>query len=539
MRSRNDRHPLVELVDDIVDGRHRHTDAPVKGGTRRRLPTSFALASGILVASVVAIACTSSDSSEPVARSGGTTAAGVPPASASPAIEPALGIDNIEHVIFVVQENRSFDHYFGTFPGADGLPRDKHGDFTSCQPDPFADGCWTPYHDRDLFDAGGPHTVAASETSVNGGKMNGFVEAMREWGNTCTRHPEEWACRQAKLGPQGQPDMMGYHTARELPNYWAYARRYLLQDRMFAPTDSWTLPSHLYLVSGWAATCRRVNDPMSCRTDLEFPGNNVASPGRRFWTPNDGAPRPYAWADITWLLHGGGVNWAYYVGPGTCIAPPCTGLSGPKTTPVQNPLPGFHTVEADDQLRNVQSNENYFDAAAAGSLPEVSWVMPTEDLSEHPPDNIADGQAWVTKVVNAAMTGPDWLHTAIFLTWDDWGGFYDHVKPVAVDASGYGLRVPGLLISPWAKRGIDHQVLSFDAYLKFLEDRFLGGARLDPATDGWADSRPTVREDVSVLGDLAREFDFSQEPIPPLILPPYPKGLPGPIHTDGAHFTNG
>jgi phospholipase C len=97
-----------------------------------------------------------------------------------------------------------------------------------------------------------------------------------------------------------------------------------------------------------------------------------------------------------------------------------------------------------------------------------------------------------------------------------------------------------MLISPWARRGyIDHQTLSFDAYLKFIEDRFLGGARIDPSTDGWPDPRPTVREDVSLLGDLSAEFDFTQEPIPPLILPPYADDLPGPIHTPSIHWTNG
>jgi hypothetical protein len=89
-----------------------------------------------------------------------------------------------------------------------------------------------------------------------------------------------------------------------------------------------------------------------------------------------------------------------------------------------------------------------------------------------------------------------------------------------VDLNGYGLRVPGLIISPYARQGyIDHQVLSFDAYNKFIEDLFLGGQRLDPATDGRPDSRPTVRENVSILGDLLNDFDFSQEPLPPLVLP--------------------
>ena len=121
------------------------------------------------------------------------------------------------------------------------------------------------------------------------------------------------------------------------------------------------------------------------------------------------------------------------------------------------------------------------------------------------------------------MRGPDWNSTAIFLAWDDWGGFYDHVVPPKVDVNGYGLRVPGLVISPYAKRGyIDHQVLSFDAYAKFIEDDFLNGQRLDPRTDGRPDPRPTVRENVGLLGDLRNDFDFNQSPRKPILLPPHP-----------------
>jgi phospholipase C len=151
--------------------------------------------------------------------------------------------------------------------------------------------------------------------------------------------------------------------------------------------------------------------------------------------------------------------------------------------------------------------------------------MPAINESEHPGhSSIKDGQAFVTKVVNAAMRGPDWESTAIFVTWDDWGGFYDHVKPLKIDDLGYGIRVPGLMISPYAKEGfVDHQVLSFDAYLKLIEDRFLDGKRLDPKTDGRPDPRKTVREEVKKLGDLAKEFDFEQEPREPLILDPFPK----------------
>src|SRR5262249_48783216 len=111
------------------------------------------------------------------------------------------------------------------------------------------------------------------------------------------------------------------------------------------------------------------------------------------------------------------------------------------------------------------------------------------------------GMGWVTSLVNAVMQGPDWDSTAIFVSWDDWGGLYDHVVPPSVDVNGYGIRVPGLVIGPYAKQGyLDHQTLSFDAYLKFIEDVFLGGQRLDPATDGRPDSRPNVRENEPILG---------------------------------------
>jgi phospholipase C len=151
-------------------------------------------------------------------------------------------------------------------------------------------------------------------------------------------------------------------------------------------------------------------------------------------------------------------------------------------------------------------------------------VIPSWDLSEHPRARVSDGQAYVTSLINAVMRGPQWDQTAIFLSWDDWGGFYDHVNPPTVDRNGYGLRVPALVISPWARRGyIDHQILSHDAYLKFIEDVFLNGERIDPATDRRPDPRPTVRENVALLGDVLKSFDFDQPPRPPLVLPVRPK----------------
>jgi phospholipase C len=194
-----------------------------------------------------------------------------------------------------------------------------------------------------------------------------------------------------------------------------------------------------------------------------------------------------------------------------------------KTPGIWNPLPWFDTVKQDDQLANVAPVTTFFAEARKGTLPAVSWVTPAQKVSDHPPALITAGQTYVTSLVDALMKSPDWSSTAIFLAWDDWGGFYDHVVPPTVDAQGYGLRVPGLLISPWARHGyIDHQTLSFDAYLKFIEDDFLAGERLDPKTDGRPDPRTVVRENAKALGNLVSEFDFSQHPGKPKLLPLHP-----------------
>ncbi len=193
-----------------------------------------------------------------------------------------------------------------------------------------------------------------------------------------------------------------------------------------------------------------------------------------------------------------------------------------ETPEIWNPLPDFVDVHQDKQLNNIVALRRFFGDAYHGHLPAVSWVIPSGDNSEHSPARISLGQDHVTRVINAIMSGPDWKSTAIFLAWDDWGGFYDHVKPPRVDGQGYGLRVPGLVISPYARKGyIDHQVLSFDAYLKFIEDDFLGGERIGPG-DGRPDGRPDVRENKRILGNLVKDFDFTQQPRKPFLLPRLP-----------------
>jgi phospholipase C len=437
----------------------------------------------------------------------------------SVAITTLAGIHKIQHVVVIMQENRSFDTYFGTYPGADGFPPGV------CLPDPVNGGCVKPFHDAADLNYGGPHGAANSAADINGGQMNGYVVQAERGSGCATNDPN---CSPCTEGSEARCiDVMGYHDAREIPNYWTYARDFVLQDHMFEPTASWSLPQHLFMVSEWSAFCTSPSDPFSCTNSLQNPNAIIHSDPL-------GTTSRYAWTDLTFLLHLHNISWGYYVLQGSepdCAvdtAMTCTPVPQNAQTPaIWNPLPHFQTVHQDGQLGNIQSLSKFYTAAANGTLPNVSWINPSQNVSEHPPGLVSAGQTYVTGLINAIMQGPDWNSTAIFLTWDDWGGFYDHVQPPTVDQNGFGLRVPGLVISPYARQGlVDHQILSQDAYTKFIEDDFLGGQRLDPATDGRPDPRPSVRESNPLAGDLSTEFDFNQAPRPPEILSPHP--APGP-----------
>jgi len=411
-------------------------------------------------------------------------------ASEGRALPPlAVGLSNIKHIVVIMMENRSFDSYFGTYPGVHGIPF-HNGKPTVCVPDPKTKQCVYPFHDTSLVNDGAGHGVQAFYTDLDNGKLDGFI-------------------REAEMRQNQDPDpdeVMGYHTSAELPVYWGYAHNYVLQDDMYSATLSWSSVAHLYMVSAWSAKCTQPSNPMTCSTDL----------GVGY------SPEPeFPWTDITWLLHKYHVSWGYYVFADKgalqmAFEDPTEGAAPFQTYNIGsdwNPLPDFDDVKQDGQTADIQPGPNFTAAAKNGSLPAVSWVIPNFIHSDHPSASVAGGQAFVSSMVDAVMQGPDWSSTAIFLTWDDWGGFYEGYVPPDVDQGGYGFRVPGIVISPWAKHGfIDHQELSFDAYLKFIEDVFLNGSRLDPTTDGRPDSRPDVRENYPGLGDLTNDFDFSQTP---------------------------
>ncbi len=469
---------------------------------RRRIPRAV----GVLVALVALAAAGLAGLADPGRRAGASEA----PAPVLVA-SPAADLSKIKHVIVIMQENRSFDHYFGMYPGADGIPVDGSGNPTTCVDDPTTGQCVYPWHDSSDVSNGGPHGARSANNDIDNGKMDGFLSEYETALLNCEHKPGNLDCGV----PKPQPDAMSYKLRSDLPEYWSYADNYVLMDHMFGSGRTWSLPEHLFMVSDWSARCYRPDDPSSCENEVDAVDDVRFQPSAN-----------YAWTDVTQLLDAHNVPWGYYVFDGTepdCENPndlTCIPLpQSYRTGSIWNPLPYFTDVRDNGSLNKIQTVDNFAAAARNGTLPAVSWVVPTNSVSEHPPASLSDGRAYVTYMINQVMQGPDWDSSAIFLAWDDWGGFYDHVNPPGVDANGFGLRVPSLLISPYAKQGyVDSGVHSFDSYQRFIEDVFLGSSRLDPTTDGRPDPRPVVRENYPGLADLADDFDFTQAPRAPLIL---------------------
>jgi phospholipase C len=433
---------------------------------------------------------------------------------------PAVGLGKLKHLIFIIQENRSFDSYFGTFPGADGFPSPL-----PCLPSVwYPSQCFTPYPDHEASNGGGPYDARYQLADIDGGKMDGFLEQAE------LEYQDKFHCKppngRRKSGPvqlavdddeevgphitKCVPDVLGYHDGTDLPNYWSWASTYTLEDHFFESTFSSSHPAHLELFSLWSAKCKLL-DPAeigSCDANPD-PGN--------VWSPK--FPTPYLWTDLTYLMNQHGVTWKAYLDGGLG-----TLHQNNAVTTLWDVLPGFETVQEDGQvdLAENYTDADFFNDAANGTLPQVSWVLPNYYDSEHPQASIAQGQAYITKLLNAVMTGPNWKTSAIFIEHDDVAGFYDHLPPpITFDSLGLGIRVPALIVSPWVKKGhIDKQVCSTDCYAKLIEDDFMKGARLRSSRR--LDPRTVYRDQVAGYGDLVNDFDFTEPARPPLVLRPYP-----------------
>jgi phospholipase C len=379
----------------------------------------------------------------------------------------------IEHVVFVIKENRTFDTMFGTYPGADGATQGE-----TC------DGQILPLgHATDRVDDAG-HSFADGISAINGGRMNCF-------------------------NPIG---FVQYQQA-DIPNYWTYAQHFTLADRFFTSIYGPTGVEHLWTFAaqsdrfvdherpGQFGTGRRefCDDPSELAFSLPDVGRQMQE--HLYRLEEQGAAgadqiqtyyRPrWPCTDVAVLpdrLDAAGISWKDYLGENEWV----------------QPLRMVRHVRFSSMYDNVVPAAAFLKDLHAGKLPSVSWLTPPFGLSEHPPASMCAGENWTVQILNALMESPEWSSTAVVLTWDDFGGFYDHVTPPHVDLYGLGPRVPALIISPYAKPGaIDHTTYEFASVLRFIETVF--------------DVPPLTSRDAGA-SDMLSAFDFNQQPLDPLVL---------------------
>jgi phospholipase C len=392
-----------------------------------------------------------------------------------------------------MQENRSLDEYFATYPGVDGVSSGV------CLQGPAGTPCVQLYHDTNDVNKGGPHMWSNANADVDGGKMDGFL--IQSYGaNTTNCVPPDPDCAPGK-DPR---DVLGQHDYNEIANYWNYAHLYVLQDRMFESVLSYSLPAHLYMLAAQSGG---------------YTGDGQTE------------PKSYSFPEITELLTSGKVTWKYYITSGTVpdtedgsvVGTLPNQMQDPYKYTLWNPLAAFPAVMNDPaQKSRLQDLSQFYDDCKNGALPQVSWIIPSSPISDHPPAQVSASMEYVTGLVNSVMNSSNWNDTAIFIAWDDWGGFYDHVVPPRVDRYGLGIRVPGLVVSPYAKQGlVDHNTYSFESWLKIVEERF----GVIPMT---------ARDNTSM--DMIDSFDFTQQPRAPVLLAttfsgsPYPQPLQTIVH---------
>ena len=279
------------------------------------------------------------------------------------------------------------------------------------------------------------------------------------------------------------------YNQTDIPNYWAYATHFGLGDNFFAGAATFSQPNHMYLITGQAATMW--GNYGSC---IETPQYNLLSramDGSEYYTfPCYNVPTMPQELDAV------GLSWRFYGVPS--IWTPTRNITALANSPnvIYNPLQFATDVKV-------------------GNLSAVTWITPDGDYSDHPTFPIDPGQNFVTDSINALMQNPSlWASTAVFVTWDEYGGFYDHVPPPVIDTYGPGPRVPLLVISPYAKPGyISHLMGEHSSLLKFIEKN-------------WSLPNLGQRDAVATTSDLTDYFDFNSPTQPILTLPDLPYTQP-------------
>ncbi len=380
---------------------------------------------------------------------------------------PAAGRDHypLEHIVVVMQEDRTFDHYFGTYPGADGWPAGYSMPVDPARPEL---GSVRPHKLTATRTPSLPHSSAAMKRAFNEGAMDSFVVAADEFG--------------ASDGTLA----LGYYDSTELPFYWYLADEYVLADRWFSSVMGPSFPNHLYL---FAASMRGPDGQVY---------SSVPAEGLDIYTIFD-------------RLEEEGVSWKVYAqgyDPESNFrnTEARLGLTDKGAQLVWLPLVGIPRFVDDPVLNSkiVDLSEFYVDADA-GTLPQFSIIAPS-GLSEHPPGDLTLGHYFATDLIESLMMSPNWWSSALILTWDEWGGWADHVPPPQVDEDGYGMRVPGLIVSPYAKRGfVDSTTYDHTSPLALVEEVY--------------GVEPIAERDRNA-NNLLNAFDFDQEPRSPVIPPP-------------------
>jgi phospholipase C len=363
----------------------------------------------------------------------------------------------IEHFVVLMQENHTFDNYFGTYPGADGIPEG------TCMPaDPFDAAnteCVEPFHIGDRASEDLDHSLPTFKLQFNEGKMDGFIYALYERN-------------------QNGAMAMAYYDDRELPFYWNLADEYVLFDTFFSSDHGGSFANHIF----WVAA--------------ERGGNGVSREG---------------YPDLVTIfdrLEEKGISWKFYVqnyDPYITYRTAHEILGNRSSQVIWVPLLNIPRFLDNPELSShIVDLSEYYTDLENGTLPAVAYIVPS-GASEHPPGSVRSGQKFVKALIQSLMRSSVWESSAFLLVYDDWGGWYDHVSPPQVDEFGYGFRVPAILVSSYARRGhIDSTVLDFTSVLKFIEENW----NLEP-----------VAERDAKANNFLSAFDFTQPAREPIFIP--------------------
>ncbi len=365
----------------------------------------------------------------------------------------------IQHLIYIMQENHTFDNYFGMYPGADGLPANAKMPVDPTNPQA---GFVQPWHIGQATITDLSHNGDTFKQQFDNGKMDGFVSALN-----IRREDGKFA--------------MGYYDDRDVPYYWNLADHYVLFDRFFSSAPDGSFVNHMFAVAGAPPTSE---NPLSTNGAGM---NNLPT--------------------IFDRLQAAGISWKFYVQnyDPTITYRHVQGVGSRDSQVIWVPLLNMDRFIDNPTLSShIVDLKQYYVDLQQGTLPAVAYIVPS-GASEHPPQYPSNGQRFIKSLLQELMRSKYWSSSAFMLAYDDWGGWYDHVKPPQVDANGYGLRVAALLVSPYAREAyIDHTQLDFTSVLKFIENNW-----------GLA---PLASRDAAA-NDLTSAFDFTQQPRPAEFLP--------------------